>query len=91
MEGSFIWDSHKNVINYHKHGIDFQTAERAFKDPLRKIIIDLKHSQEEDRMFCVGKVGGRILTVRFVYRGHQIRILGAGYWRKGVKYYEKKD
>jgi len=28
------------------------------------------------------------LTVRFTYRGSVIRIIGAGYWRKGRKIYE---
>jgi hypothetical protein len=39
----------------------------------------------------VGKVNNRIITVRFTYREGKIRIIGAGYWRKGKKYYEKKD
>jgi hypothetical protein len=33
---------------------------------------------------CIGKTGAGILTVRFTYRD-QIRIFGAGYWRKGKK------
>jgi len=36
-------------------------------------------------------VGGNILTVRFVYREGKIRIFGAGFWRKGRKYYEEND
>jgi hypothetical protein len=28
------------------------------------------------------------LTVRFTYRSGVIRIIGAGYWRKGKKIYE---
>ncbi len=34
---------------------------------------------------------GGILTVRFTYRGETIRILGAGYWRKGKRIYEEKN
>jgi predicted RNA binding protein YcfA (HicA-like mRNA interferase family) len=30
-----------------------------------------------------------ILTVRFTYRKNKIRIIGAGYWRKGKEIYEK--
>jgi len=51
----------------------------TFQDPRRKVFIDSKHSQSEERYFCIGKVAGRILTVRFVYRGEMIRIIGAGY------------
>jgi pyruvate ferredoxin oxidoreductase gamma subunit len=35
-----------------------------------------------------GRVADGILTVRFTYRGNVIRIIGAGYWRKGKKLYE---
>jgi len=29
--------------------------------------------------------------VRFTYRGHVIRIFGAGYWRKGKKQYDEQS
>ena len=78
------------MINIHRHGVDFATAAKAFKDHKRKIYIDSKHSEKEERFFCIGKVEGKTLTVRFTYRGRRIRIFGAGYWRKGKQYYEKK-
>ena len=86
---SFIWDFEKELTNIYKHGADFVTAAKAFKDPNRKIYIDSKHSKKEERFFCIGKVGSRILTVRFTYQHGKIRIIGAGYWRKGERYYEK--
>lgn len=88
---SFIWDFEKESDNIHKHGIDFIMAAKAFKDPKRKIYTDSKHSKKEERFFCIGKVEGKILTVRFTYRGAKIRIFGAGYWRKGGRYYEKRE
>lgn len=88
---SFIWDPEKELANIAKHGVDFITAAKVFKDSKRKIYIDAKHSKKEERFFCIGKVEGRILTVRFTYRGDKIRIIGAGFWRKGKHYYEKKD
>ncbi|OGS20735.1 MAG: hypothetical protein A2252_02140 [Elusimicrobia bacterium RIFOXYA2_FULL_39_19] len=89
--GSFIWDAEKELVNIHKHKVDFHAASLAFKDPKRKIYKDSKHSKQEERLFCVGKVGNKILTVRFTYREGKIRIFGAGYWRKGEQYYEKND
>ena len=86
----FAWDPFKEVLNIKKHGVDFTTASNAFWDPGRKIYTDAKHSDKEERYFCVGKVGDKILTVRFVYRGREIRIIGAGCWRKGKRYYEKE-
>lgn len=88
---SFIWDPERELFNIYKHGVDFITAARVFKDPRRKIYTDSKHSKKEERFFCIGKVENKIITVRFTYRGGKIRIFGAGYWRKGRGYYEKKD
>ena len=88
--GSFVWDVRKEATNVQKHGVDFETAARAFKDPRRKIYTDERHSEDEPRYFCVGLIEGRILTVRFTYREGLIRIYGAAYWRKGRRYYEEE-
>ncbi len=88
--GSFVWDTEKEMINLAKHGVDFVTASRAFLDPRRTIFVNAKHSGVEERFYCIGSVDGKILTVRFVYRGKKIRIFGAGYWRGGRKYYESE-
>lgn len=87
----FEWDEEKDSINVEKHGVDFDTATRAFFDPKRITTVDEGHSTEiETRYFCFGKVGDKIMTVRFTLRDDNIRILGAGYWRKGKKYYEQR-
>ncbi len=89
--GDFVWDIHKEKVNIIKHGVDFSVAQGAFRDPQRKIFIDDVHSFMERRHYCIAQVDGRILTVRFVHRGDKIRIIGAGYWRKGKElYYEEK-
>ena len=89
--GIFLWDIDKEQINLLKHGIDFITAARVFSDPQRKIFKDSQHSLEEERLFCIGKIDEQIITVRFSYRDFRIRIIGAGSWRKGRKYYEKTN
>ncbi|RME31135.1 MAG: BrnT family toxin [Candidatus Zixiibacteriota bacterium] len=86
----FEWDEKKEQANIAKHGVDFETAARAFDDPRKIIIEDLKHSTAaEQRYFCLGSVDGKILTVRFTVRFAKIRIIGAGYWREGRKRYEQ--
>jgi len=87
---SFVWDIVKEAANIRKHGVDLITAARTFIDPERMVFIDSKHSEKEERFYCVGRVGNKILTVRFTYRAGKIRIFGAGYWRKGASYYEKE-
>jgi uncharacterized DUF497 family protein len=87
----FEWDDTKDKLNQDKHGVPFSLAQRAFLDEKRVILEDLEHSEEENRYYCLGKVAGGILTVRFTYRRDKIRIIGAGYWRKGRNIYEKEN
>ena len=87
----FEWDPQKDLINQSKHHVSFSEAQLAFMDSHRIIAVDHKHStSEEARYFCFGKVGGRVLTVRFTYRADKIRIFGAGCWREGRKLYEQQ-
>lgn len=87
----FQWDSEKDKKNQDKHGVSFALAQLAFLDPQRIILEDLSHSTAENRYYCMGQVAEGILTVRFVYRNEQIRIFGAGYWRKGKLIYEEEN
>lgn len=90
-EARFEWDEEKDRDNQSKHDVSFSMAQRAFLDPHRIIVEDMDHSKEEERFYCIGRVGGGIMTVRFTYRGHIIRIYGAGYWRKGRQIYEEQN
>ena len=87
----FEWDSAKDLKNKEKHGVSFALAQLAFLDHHRIILEDLEHSQDEKRYYCLGQVSDGILTVRFTYRKRKIRVIGAGYWRKGKKIYEKEN
>lgn len=91
MTAHFEWDEKKDRENIQKHGISFYEAQKAFLDPDRLIAEDLEHSASENCYYCFGKVNEGVLTVRFTYRGHKIRIIGAGYWRKGRAIYEKRN
>ncbi len=87
----FEWDENKDKSNQEKHGVSFALAQLAFLDHNRLILEDLEHGIDEERYYCLGRVSGNILTVRFTYRSGKIRIIGAGYWRKGRKIYEKEN
>ena len=87
----FDWDSNKDIENQLKHDVSFSVAQFAFADPKRVIAKDTSHSQTEERFYCFGEVDGGILTVRFTYRESVIRIIGAGYWRKGKAIYEREN
>ena len=87
----FEWDSAKDQLNQKKHGVSFAMAQLAFLDSDRVILEDLEHGNNEKRYYCLGRVSDGIMTVRFTYRHNTIRIIGAGYWRKGKKIYEREN
>jgi uncharacterized DUF497 family protein len=88
----FEWDDGKDVLNVAKHGLSFYEAQDAFFDRNRVILLDTKHSSTEKRYFCIGKTtSGGVTTVRFTIRNGHIRIIGAGYWRKGKKIYDERN
>ena len=88
---TFEWDESKNILNKRKHNIAFEDAQYAFSDSNRIIAKDIVHSETEERFYCFGKINDNIVTVRFTYRNSIIRIIGAGYWRKGKEIYEKEN
>lgn len=90
MNIQFEWDDNKDAMNRQKHGVSFYEAQQAFFDPNRIIAEDVEHSHEEKRYFCFGKINNEVMTVRFTYRFGFIRIIGAGYWRKGRTIYETR-
>jgi uncharacterized DUF497 family protein len=83
-------DEEKDRENQKKHSVSFSLAQHAFFDPRRIIVEDEKHSNEENRYYCIGRVDEGVMTVRFTYCGNVIRIYGAGFWRKGKKLYEEQ-
>ncbi len=87
----FEWDEAKEISNLAKHGVAFPEAVAAFADPQRVILPDLAHSRAEPRWYCLGRIGDAVLTVRFTKRGGKVRLIGAGYWRKGRQLYETQN
>ena len=88
----FEWNDSKSSSNIAKHGLSFYEAQEVFFDQSRVTLVDIKHSSEEKRYFCIGKTtNGSVATVIFTIRNNHIRIIGAGYWRKGKKIYEQHN
>ena len=46
----FEWDVKKAKTNLGKHGVSFEEASTAFKDPLSLTIDDSLHSSDEKRL-----------------------------------------
>ena len=87
----FTWDPRKEEANIARHGVPFTDAQMAFEDPRAVVAFDQEHSgKQELRWWLLGKVGHRVMLVRYTHRPHGlIRIIGAGYWRTGKEIYEK--
>ena len=78
----FEWDFEKAKTNLEKHGVSFEEASTAFKDPL--------HSRDEERLVLTGiSYDNSMLVVVHTERGNNIRIISARKaTRKERKYYE---
>src|SRR5580700_4903713 len=50
----FEWDEEKNRGNRTKHGVWFEEAQSAFRDPNARLFHDPEHSEEEDRFILIG-------------------------------------
>ncbi|MBW1699151.1 MAG: BrnT family toxin [Deltaproteobacteria bacterium] len=74
----FEWDPKKARLNLKTHGISFDEASTAFRDPLSNTIEDPLHSEGEERFVLIGKsIRGRLLVVVHTERGDRIRIISA--------------
>ena len=69
-EYKFVWDSNKEKLNRKKHGISFETAARVFLDENSYDDFDELHSDFEERIKIVGRVG-KILAVIYTERGEK--------------------
>lgn len=87
----FEWDENKNLSNYQKHKVRFETACEVFADQMAISIFDPDHSKEEDRYILIGKSFAElVLVVVHTFRDDNhieiVRIISA---RKATKQEQK--
>ena len=74
----YEWDAKKAQRNEVKHGVTFEEAMSAFKDPLSEEFDDPDHSSYETRKVLVGHSHlGRLLVVSFTERLSKTRMISA--------------
>jgi uncharacterized DUF497 family protein len=74
----FEWDPKKALLNLKRHGISFDEASTAFRDPLSQTIEEPLHSENEERFVLIGRtIQGRILVIVHTDRGEPIRTISA--------------
>jgi hypothetical protein len=75
---NFEWDRRKAVSNARKHGVTFEEATTALRDPLSATARDPDHSVVESRFVTLGvSSDGRLLVVSHTERENSVRIISA--------------
>ena len=83
----FEWDNAKAAANVAKHGVTFEMAREAFRDPVAVEWRDLNQDAGEVRYALLGAVDGRILFVAYTQREERIRIISA---RRATSYERRR-
>jgi uncharacterized DUF497 family protein len=80
----FDWDERKNRGNRTKHGVRFEEAQSAFRDPHGRVFHDPEHSEEDDRFILIGlsSTARPLVVVHYKESDSVIRIISA---RKATK------
>ena len=89
----FSWDPTKAIINFEKHGVSFEEATTAFRDPLSATAQDPDHSIGEHRWVTFGLSSKeRLIVVSHAEHNGIIRIISARLTTKQEKkiYEEEK-
>jgi uncharacterized protein len=88
----FEWDNAKAVSNKRKHGVSFEDASEAMRDPDVVEDLDTQDEYGEDRMIAYAKLEGQVLVVIYTMRGDLYRIISARRAEKHERnYYESEN
>lgn len=77
MTLKFEWDKSKAKDNYAKHGVSFEVAKRAFKDPFALEFLDDREHYGEERFVIIGMIDGHIFYAVSTERKDTIRFISA--------------
>ncbi len=74
----FEWSGRKSFENLRKHGLEFEEAATAFRDPLAITFMDPDHSIEEHRELTIGcTIKDKVVFVSHYERSGRMRIISA--------------
>ena len=84
MSLEFEWDSAKAEANFSTHGVTFDLAATALKDPFAIERLDDREEYGEERFVVIGMAeGNSLLFVAYSEREGRIRIISA---RRATRY-----
>jgi len=88
MKLRFDWDERKAKTNLQRHGVSFELATSAFRDPFAIELLDNRENYGEQRLVMIGMARGPVLLfVAYTEREEHIRIISA---RRATKYEEEE-
>ena len=73
----FEWDDAKAISNFKKHGVSFDDARLAFKDPRAYEEIDDAIFYGEERWKIVGLMNSVLIAVIYTPRNSKVRMISA--------------
>ena len=76
----FEWDPRKAKINLRKHGVSFDEAKDAFRDPYAQSWLDSEHAEFEDRYQLLAQSRRRdiLLLISYCFKNDgRVRIISA--------------
>jgi hypothetical protein len=76
-DDEFEWDDAKAAANLARHGVSFETARRAFRDPLGVERADRRERYGEERSVLLAMADTLLLHVTYTVRGDRYRIISA--------------
>ena len=74
---AFDWDDEKARTNLAEHGVSFEEAKEAFRDPFAQELLDDRFDYGEDRFVLIATVRGRCLTVVYTEHDEVCRLVSA--------------
>jgi len=74
---SFEWDAGKAKANLAKHGVSFDEAKLAFRDPFGLEFVDDRFDYGEERFILIAMVRSRCLTVVYAAHDDVCRLISA--------------
>ena len=89
----FQWDKQNIQKNWEKHKVSPAESEQAFFNKPLIVAKDVKHSQEEERFYALGKTDqDRRLFIAFTIRKKLVRVISSRNMnKKERKNYEKRE
>ena len=76
-DADFEWDDAKARRNYNRHGVTFEIAKKAFRDPAMVEILDEREDYGEDRYLLIGTADGQLLSIIYTERNEHYRLISA--------------